>query len=90
MSSSRSPAAVRAGSELLQRYRNEKGRGDASGGGELHNILFGGSPERGEEGSFIEQPPSPYDASAITNQVSSYFICLHCMIKWLLVLLIYQ
>jgi hypothetical protein len=72
MSSSRSPSAVKAGSELLQRYRNEKGRGE---GVELHNILFGGSPERGEEGSFIEQPPSPYNASAAMNQVSFCFSC---------------
>ena len=39
----------------LRRYRDERGRGDAREGGELHDILFGDSSQ--EEGA---GPSSPY------------------------------
>lgn len=100
MSSSRSPAAVKAGSELvsprvrnflkfyrcvfhvlpifpsynrlalqsdfstsciypqLRRYRDEKGRGDAREGGELHNILFGNEEDN------LTAPSSPFYSSS--------------------------
>jgi hypothetical protein len=53
----------------LRRYRDERGRGDGREGGELHDILFGGSPQDN-----VGSPSSPYydGSSEVRRPVSSF------------------